>query len=141
MDSIDFDRLTKSLAASGGRRHAVKASLAGALVAVTGLSQTTLAKSKKKSKGRKRKRNAAPPACLQTTQSCNATAECCGAEVGVVACRALPLKGTCQSAFPGLRCCGLDGVVCNPQAGNCDCCDEMICLLARDGQFRCQPPD
>jgi hypothetical protein len=142
MDHVDFDRFTKTLADGSGRRRAIKASLAGVLVAVTGLSPNTLARNKKKRKGKKRKkRHNAPAACLPATQSCNATAECCGAEVGVVACRAQPIKGACQSAFPGLRCCGLDGVVCNPQLGSCDCCDEMLCLRAIDGQFRCQPPD
>jgi hypothetical protein len=143
MDGNLFDRLVKALTASGGRRDAVKASLAGAMASLAVGSQNALAKKgkgkgKKRRKGKKRNRQG----CSQLTQTCDSTAECCGAETGVIACKPQPGgKANCAATFPGRRCCGLDGVVCDPNEGHCSCCDDKECTMFADGVFRCTPPE
>jgi hypothetical protein len=78
-----------------------------------------------------------PPQCINPTGSCTASSQCCGNEVGVAVCRAhIAAKAACQAQFPGQRCCGLEGVLCNQNS--CACCDDLVCGLANDGQFRCE---
>ncbi len=134
-----FDRLAQALAASRARRQAVLASLGGMLAATAAsLSQDAAARKKKKKKKKKNK-PPPPPQCLDLRDTCTANAECCGAEFGVVACREhLASNAACRAQFPGLRCCGLEEIFCNPNNGNCDCCDDLVCSLAPDNQFRCQ---
>jgi hypothetical protein len=135
-----FDRLAQALAASRARRQAVLASLGGMLAATAAsLSQDADAKKKKKKKKKRNNQQPPPPQCVDLRDTCTANAECCGAEFGVVACREhLASNAACRTQFPGLRCCGLEEIFCNPNNGNCDCCDDLVCSLAPDNQFRCQ---
>ena len=78
-----------------------------------------------------------PPQCTPLTGSCTAAAQCCGNEVGVAVCREhIAVKPNCRAQFPGQRCCGLEGVLCNQN--DCACCDDLVCRLANDDQFRCE---
>ena len=138
MIDLGFDRLARSLAASRARREAVRASVGGVLAAVA----TRFGPEADARKKRKRKKKKKKPACLDLRASCAANAECCSANLGVVACREhLATNVACASQFPGRRCCALETVVCNPSNGNCDCCDDLVCSLAADDQFRCQPAE
>lgn len=164
MDGIGFDRLVKALATSGVRRQALRASVGGALAAtLAGINQAAEAGKKKKKSCppcKKRKQGKCKKklpdgtaceggtcqdgkcvGCSDFTESCASSAECCGAEFGIVACRehlTTVSKATCKTQFPGQRCCGLAPSICNPANGNCDCCDDLICDLAENNQFRCQ---
>jgi hypothetical protein len=78
-----------------------------------------------------------PPACKNLTESCTATSQCCNASSGAATCRA-HVKDECEAQFSGQRCCALEGVLCNPNKGNCECCDDLACGEAGDGKFRCE---
>jgi len=136
LDGTRFDRLVKGLATSTVRREALKASLAGIMArAVASFNHEADAKKKKNEKKKKKK-------CKNRNVSCAASAECCGAEFGVIACRQHQAsQGDCTALFPGLRCCGLEGVTCDASKGNCDCCDDLVCDLADDNQLRCLPAE
>jgi hypothetical protein len=139
VNDLGFDRLARTLAASRVRREAVRASFGGMLAAVATRFGSG-ADAKKKHKRKKKKRKPPVPECLDLRASCAANAECCSAELGVTACREhLATNVACISQFPGRRCCALDTVICNPNNGNCDCCDDLVCSLAADDKFRCQP--
>jgi hypothetical protein len=142
MDGIGFDRITKALAATSARRQALRASVAGIVASTLGqVSQVAEARKKKHKKKKKKKgRNGAQ--CLDFTETCTSDAECCEANQGLAACRqTLSTKDNCAAQFPGLRCCGLDGVLCDFNQGNCECCDDLVCTLAADNKFRCQPSE
>lgn len=145
MNDLGFDRLTRTLAASRARRAAVMASFGGVLAALAtrfGPEVDARKKRKRKKNKKKNKNKCATPECLDLRASCAANAECCGADLGVVACREhLSTNVACISQFPGRRCCALETVLCNPGNGNCDCCDDLVCSLADDDQFRCQPAE
>jgi hypothetical protein len=80
--------------------------------------------------------------CASATASCDSTESCCGAEFQVVACREhLDTKDDCAAAFPGRRCCVLEGVICDPNQGNCGCCDDLVCTAFVDESFRCAPSE
>jgi hypothetical protein len=137
MDGNEFDRIIKAFAGVSVRRQALRASLAGALAAAMAHSGED-ADAKKKRRKKKKKKGPPPPACARLTESCASASSCCGNEFGVVACRAQPTgKSNCATQFPGPRCCGLDGVICDPNDGNCGCCDDLVCTLAGPGVFRC----
>lgn len=146
MDDLGFDRLAKTLATHRVRREAVLASLGGLVAAAAANPGLDAAAKKKKKKKKKKNRQGnivppppPPPQCLDLRDTCTANAECCGAEFGVVVCREhLASNAACRTQFPGLRCCGLEEIFCNPNNGNCDCCDDLVCSLAPDNQFRCQ---
>jgi len=140
MDGIGFDRITKALATSSARRQAVRASVVGLLIgALDQVSQVAEAKKKKKKKKKNKGNN--DQQCADFTEQCQVNTDCCGVEFGVVACRQTIVKDNCATQFPGLRCCGLDNATCNPNLGNCACCDDLVCTLASDNQFRCQPAE
>jgi hypothetical protein len=156
MNGIGWERVVQALATSSARRHALRASLVGILTATVGRATQPAEAKKKKHKKHKRTTSppptvptvppsppaSPPPQCLQATQTCTSAASCCGAEFGVVACRQiLVTKDTCATQFPGLRCCELDNVICDPNQGNCGCCDDLVCSLAADNTFRCQPSE
>jgi hypothetical protein len=141
MDGIGFDRIAKGLAASSARRQAVRASVAGLLASALGhASQVAEARKKKRKKKKKNKGNNAPQ-CANVTEVCTVNTDCCNAELGVIICRDTLVKDNCATLFPGKRCCALDGVICDPQQGNCGCCDDHVCTLGADNQFRCQPAE
>jgi hypothetical protein len=148
MEIKAFDRIAKALAASSARRQAVRASLGGlfaALIAAPGQDVGA----KKKGKGKKKKKKPAvvapplpplppppppPPRCLNLRETCDATARCCGNEVGVTVCE----DHTNPSCTPsGRYCCGLEGVVCRQDPNHCDCCSGLFCVAAEPGKFRC----
>jgi hypothetical protein len=136
MDGNGFDRMVKALTGTSIRRQALRASLAGALAtAMAQLGQDAEAKKKRK----KKKKN--QPGCAGFTAPCTSAGSCCGNEFGVVACRAQPVgkPGNCATQFPGLRCCGVEGVICDPDQGHCGCCDQLRCTVQKDLSFRCSP--
>ncbi len=96
MDDAGFDRIVKALAAKGVRREALKASVVGvAAGAAANFGRDAEAKKKRKKKKKKK------TGCKGFTASCASNAECCGAEFGVVACRAHPAAlDTCAADFP-----------------------------------------
>jgi hypothetical protein len=139
---LGFDRLARSLAASRARREAVRASVGGVLAAVATRFGPEVDARKKRKRKKKKKPTPPVPTCLDLRASCASNTECCGADLGVVTCREhLATNVACASQFPGRRCCALDSVVCNPNNGNCDCCDDLVCSLAPDDKFRCQPAE
>jgi hypothetical protein len=79
-----------------------------------------------------------PPPCTNLTGSCTASSQCCGASAGDAICRA-HVKAACTGPFPGQRCCALEGELCNINLGDCECCDDLVCGIAGDNKFRCQP--
>jgi hypothetical protein len=140
MDGKGFDRITKTLAASSARRQALRASVAGIVAGALGqVSQGVEAKKKKKKKKKNNGNN--NQRCAEFTEQCQVNNDCCGVEFGVVACRQTLVKDDCATQFPGLRCCGLENATCDPNLGNCACCDDLVCTIAADVKFRCQPAE
>src|SRR3954465_14935462 len=139
MDGIGFDRITRALGASSARRQAIRASVAGLLAGAFGQA-SQVAEAKKKKHKKNKGGNGAQ--CLGFTETWASDAQCCEAIQGLAACRqTLATKDNCAAQFPGLRCCGLDGVLCDVNQGNCECCDDLVCTLGGDNKFRCLPSE
>jgi len=122
--------LGRLLGASGARRHALKASLAGVLAAVVQRGEALAGK----------RHNS----CESRTKKCTGTNECCGSKSGLIACRPYLSgvgKDTCAPNFTDKHCCGLEGARCKTSQDNCGCCDDLVCADAGDGSTRCQPSE
>jgi hypothetical protein len=66
-----------------------------------------------------------PVQCLNATETCANTSECCDNQLGKTECRATN-KADCAVGLPGLRCCKF---VQQPCVSKCECCADMVCNM------------
>jgi hypothetical protein len=142
MDGGVFDRITRTLVSTSVRRKALHGALGAGIVAVAGrLGNDAEAKKKKH---RKKKCAQCPDVCetcgttgtpcCDLREDCSNGKTCCGQDAAETACRSHS-KQLCATLLPGDRCCGIEGTACDPNAGDCDCCDDLKC-----DNFVCSQP-